>query len=394
MHIRFLSSVRISGRYCVFIMLFTASVLFCGCPPDRLKFQDVSLSAAEASPGETVTITWTYKNADLLVSHRVQAFFLTVTGLQQTTPEELDITENTFSFQFTTPVTVLLTCNDENGVADQVAFDVRLEDDFVFTATLRSAVDTEYPRLGYDENGENEIFFPQFVAFFDPPKDENGRVDAMNGILPVDGFFRGFTTNLQEVIENDGFGRFGLSQGTLYPLVVPTDPSFGQANAMVFGGALAYDGELFPIKADLGTMFGRRGNGLTFEPMFMAIAYRIGFDPPSAQLVEVSVGNLNQRLVLPLAFGQLQLSPPSTRFVDLDSATLDFNTDGSETGILEGTLKTARVGFPITTAQGDIFDTFVNIDSVTFRAPFLFDNDLAGRLNFGPQPVKSESVTD
>lgn len=121
---------------------------------------------------------------------------------------------------------------------------------------------------------------------------------------------------------------------------------------------------------------------------FLAIAYRIDFDKPSAELLEIAAGNLNQGLVLPLAFGLLQLSPPSARFVDLDSATLDFDTDGTENGILEGSLKSSRVGFPITTAQGDIFDTFVNIDSIQFRTPFLLDKDFAGRLNFGPTPVK------
>lgn len=373
---------------------FTACALLCGCPRETLKYANVSISAATASPGETVTIQWDFENANLLVSHSVQAFFLTITGLQQTEPEELEVTDRSFSFEFSTPVTVLLSCKDENGFADQVAFDVRLDDSFVLTATFRSPTDTEYPRLGYDQNRENQIFFSQFLAFFDPPAEENGLVDAVSGILPSDGFFRGFTTGLQETIGVDGFGRFGFSPGTLYPLAVPTDPSFGQANAMVFGGALAYDGELFPIKAELGEIFGRRGRGLTFEPMFLAIAYRIDFDKPSAQLLEIATGNLNQGLVLPLAFGLLQLSPPSARFVDLDSASLDFDTDGTENGIIEGFIKSSRVGFPITTAQGDIFDTFVNIDSIQFRTPFLLDKDFAGRLNFGPAPVKLGSSSE
>ena len=363
-------------------------LVLCGCPQNQLKYAAVSTSAAAASPGETITIEWAFENENLLVSHSVQAFFLTITGLQQTTPEELNVTDRSFSFEFTTPVTVLLSCKDANGFADQVAFDIRLKEDFAFTATFRSPTDTQYPRLGYDENRENQVFFSQFLAFFDPPGEENGDVDAVSNILPSDGFFRGFTTGLQETIGTDGFGRFGFSPGSLYPLVQPTEPSFGQANAMVFGGALAYDGELFPVKADLGEIFGRRGRGLTFEPMFLAISYRIDFAKPSAELLEITAGNLNQGLVLPLVFGLLQLSPPSARFVDLEGATLDFNTDGTETGILEGSIKSSRVGFPITTAQGDIFDTFVNIDSIAFRTPFVFDSDFAGRLNFGPAPVK------
>lgn len=372
---------------CVGLALM-ACVVLCGCPRDQLKYAAVSTSVAAASPGETITIEWAFENENLLVSHSVQAFFLTITGLQQTTPEELNVTDRSFSFEFTTPVTVLLSCKDENGFADQVAFDIRLKEDFAFAATFRSPTDAQYPRLGYDEDGENQVFFSQFLAFFDPPGEENGDVDAVSNILPSDGFFRGFTTGLQETIGPDGFGRFGFSPGSLYPLVAPTDPSFGQANAMVFGGALAYDGELFPIKADLGEIFGRRGRGLTFEPMFLAIAYRIDFATPSAELLEITAGNLNQGLVLPLVFGFLQLSPPSARFVDLEGATLDFDTDGTETGILEGSIKSSRVGFPITTAQGDIFDTFVNIDSIAFRMPFVFDKDFAGRLNFGPAPVK------
>lgn len=375
-------------------LILTACVFLCGCPRDQLKYSNVALSAATASPGETVTIEWTFENENLLVSHSVQAFFLTITGLQQTDPEELNISDRSFSFQFTTPVTVLLSCKDENGFADQVAFDIRLKEDFVFTATFRSPTDIEYPRLGYDENRENRVLFSQFLAFFDPPGEENGDVDAVSNFLPPDGFFRGFTTGLQETIGQDGFGRFGFSPGSLYPLVIPTDPNFGQANAMVFGGALAYDGELFPIKADEGEIFGRRGRGLTFEPMFLAIAYRIDFAKPSAELLEIAAGNLNQGLVLPLAFGFLQLSPPGARFVDLEGATLDFDTDGTETGILEGSIKSSRVGFPITTADGDIFDTFVNIDSIEFRTPFVFDKDFAGRLNFGTTPVKVGEAID
>jgi hypothetical protein len=159
---------------------------------------------------------------------------------------------------------------------------------------------------------------------------------------------------------------------------------------MVFGGAIGYEGEVFPIKGPQGEFLGRRGRGFVFEPIFMTLSFLIDFSvtPRNVQIAEVSVGNLSQGLITPVVFGELLLSPPAARFVDVQGASVDFTTDGTQTDVFAGFIKAAQMGLPITTINGDVFDTFVSAESITWHMPFLFDTDLGDRVNFGPQPVR------
>lgn len=378
---------------CAGMMLALATLSGC---PSNLQLANVSVvspdSAPSAAPGEIVTIQWDYRSPDLLRRQTIQPFFLTALGIQPGALQVLPIDAREFSFEFTAPVTVALICENANGPTDGIGLDFTLREDFEFKATVRALTAREYPRLGYPRNADNyELNFSQFVAFFDPVKDPNGVIDEFSPILANDFFFRAFTSNPQEVFNPAiGRGRFDFFQGAAYPFVVPTRPDQSpQANAMVFGGAIGYEGETFPVKSPDGEFIGRRGRGFVFEPIFMALAFLVNFGAnPSVELAEVTIGNLSQGLVTPLVFGELQLSPPGARFVDLASATVDFSTDGTTTDVMEGFIKAAQLGVPITTRGGDIFDTFVSVENITWKMPFLFDNDLGGRVNFGPQAVR------
>ena len=363
-----------------------------GCP-SGLKLNNVSVSASEVAPGEVVSIEWAYDNAGELRRQTIQPFFLSAIGILPGQLQELETGAREFSFQFTAPVTVALIAENQNGPTDGIALDFQLKEDFALKATVRALTDREYPRLGYPTGATSyEINFSQFVAFFDPPKDANGVIDEFSPIIGNDFFFRAFTSNPQEVFNAElGLGQFNALQGAAYPFVVPSQPDLSpQANAMIFGGAIGYEGEVFPVKAPEGEFFGRRGRGFVFEPIFMTMAFLINFEknPPQVEITEVTVGNLSQGLIAPVVFGDLIFSPTNSRFVDVDGATVDFSTDGTQTDVISGFIKAAQMGIPITTTGGDIFDTFAALENITWRMPFLFDNDLEDRVSFGPQAVK------
>jgi hypothetical protein len=375
----------------LYLGIILAAGALTGCP-SNLRFTAVEVSGTEAAPGERIRISWAYENDGELRRQTIQPFFLSAIGVVPGTLVELPVGTREHTFTFTAPTTVALIAENENGPTDGVALDFGLREDFELKATVRALDNREYPRLGYP-TGENsyEIDFSQFVAFFDPPKDANGIIDEFSPVLGNDFFFRAFTSSPQETINNLGLGQFSFFQGAAYPLVVPTQPAISpQANAMVFGGALAYEGEPFPVKGPDDEFFARRGRGFTFEPIFMTMAFLIDFqsNPRDVQITEVTVGNLSQGLITPVVFGELIFSPPSSRFVDVQGATVNFVTDGSETDVMSGTLKAAQMGIPITTADGDIFDAFTSLENITWRMPFLFDNDLGDRVTFGPQAVR------
>ena len=98
--------------------LVVASSMLLGCPDNRgtftpapdpkLKFTNITLSQSRASAGEEIEITWDFENPDLLKLQTAQGISLTLQGLSPTQPVPLDISDRSFKFQFTGPLTVIL----------------------------------------------------------------------------------------------------------------------------------------------------------------------------------------------------------------------------------------------------------------------------------------------
>lgn len=358
-------------------------------PPRELKFSNVTVSKSRASPGEAVVVSWDYENADLLKAQRIRFMSLTLQGIS-TQEQQMELGRRTGSLTFRGPVTVELSAQSQDGGKDSVAFDIRLDRSYSFTANVAAVTNTAYPRLGYAANETSrDISFTSFVGFFDPDDSQsggarpNGEIDqfASNpvaaALLPRDLPFRGLSRSPDEA------HHFDLGQGRAYPILANNflqspqgTPFLGRqtkADAMIFGGALGYDGSVFPVKDGTEQVVEGRRRANQYEPIFMAIAFR---SRPDGSLVvcEIQLGNLAQGLV--------------TTLFTVDSITLDANHARYMTSpqvgygaqqpyVISGSILEAQVGLPVTSSEGEIFDTYVKIGKVTWRMPFVADSDLS-----------------
>lgn len=357
------------------VILVLLAFLMSGCTP-QLSFNSVTVDPPTANVGDTVRIGWTYENEDLLEQQFVNLRTVTVVGVQesfQTLGPDVRETE----FEFKTPVTVEIIGQDSDGVVDRVAFDISLAGDAFFNVSARAETDPQYPRLGYVTSsveggsldpGETFISFQQFVGFYDPPANANGRVNSVVDLLGTQSAFRAFSLS---GFESDGFN---LAQGSLYPLQSPSNPGLGVSNAMIFGGGLAYSGEEFIIKSGDIFFSGRHARTITFEPIFMTISMLIGFNAGTLNITEIQFGNLEQGLVLPLFAG----GSAGRGIGSFEIQGTNIN-NGTQAGEISGQIKGGFVGFPVTTLDNETFDALVRFDA-SFNMPFLFDNDLESQI--------------
>jgi hypothetical protein len=371
-----------------------------GCPPNEgtftpapeLRFTNLSLSQSRAVAGDEITITWDFENADLLKAQSIQGFSLVLQGLVPTEPVPLDNNVRSFTFQFTGPITVVLTAEDEDTIddettnADNVAFDILLDERSFFVLDFRPvntadevpgappADSPNYPRLGANDFRTHEIRFSQFVGFFDRPSVANGVIDALTPFLATDSAFRALSLSVNES------ANFNMAQGSGYQLF--SVPALGAANAYVFGGAISYEGESIPIKTDDDPEFaGKRGGVIIFEPVFMALSLLVGFQNATVDIVDIQIGNLAQGFVATLNTGTLNNGGDLLRGIQ-GTANISFTNNGNNIGTISGLIKGAHVGFGVTTVGGDIFDAIINIVNAEWSMPFLFDTDFGGRLAF------------
>jgi hypothetical protein len=358
-------------------------------PPPELKFSNVTVSKSRAAPGDRVIVSWDFENADLLKSQKIRFMSLTLEGIS-TQEQQMDLSLRSGSLTFRGPVTIELSAQSQDGGKDAVAFDIRLDRTFSFTANVSAVTSTGYPRLGYAANETSrDISFTTFVGFFDPDNTQsggaapNGEIDQLGSnplaaaLLPRDLPFRGLSRSPNEA------QHFDLGQGRAYPILANNflqspagTPFLGRqtkADAMIFGGALGYDGSVFPVKDGTEQVVeGRRGAN-QYEPIFMAVAFR---SRPDGTLVvsEIQLGNLAQGLV--------------TTLFTVDSLTLDANharyLSQAQVGygpqqpyVISGSILEAQVGLPVTSTEGDIFDTYVKIGKVAWRMPFVADSDVS-----------------
>ena len=382
--------------------LVVASSMLLGCPDNRgtftpapdpkLKFTNITLSQSRASAGEEIEITWDFENPDLLKLQTAQGISLTLQGLSPTQPVPLDISDRSFKFQFTGPLTVILMAEDEDTIdddiltADSVAFDILLDENSFFELQYRpvnpsdqfpslpSAESFKFPRLGADDFSTHLLRFSQFVGFFDRPSSANGVVDQLEPFLSKELTFRALSRSVQE---NEDFD---MEQGSGYQALSPSAPSLGASNAYVFGGAIAYDGEDIPIKAeDDPDLTGRHGAVLSFEPIFMSVVLLVGFQNQTYDIVDIQLGNLSQGFVATLTTGTLNNGGDLFRGIQ-GSVLIDSTSDGDSIGTISGSIKGAHVGFGVTTSSNAIFDSIIQIVSADWSMPFLFDTNLNGRL--------------
>jgi hypothetical protein len=380
-----------------FFILLSTLFLVAGqdCVPEpqiiefrELRFRSVSVNRYQAPVSEVIEISWEYEDEDLLVSQTMNRYHLVLRGLESD-ETDIDPSHRRITFPFTMPVTVVLNAYDDLGLADSVAFDVNTEENYYFRADLKSPSDCDptYPRLGY-ENAERtkHMVFSQFVAFFDPPEVENGVADELvSGFLQTNSFFRAFTSSpFEQCCDDFGFGYFKFDQGSAYPCTDPWCLDQTYANVIIFGGAIAYDGDIIEVK---GMGEGRQGAEMLFEPVFMAIALRIGWISEVVDVAEIQVGNLNQGLILPLIAGEEPWY--HTRYIntyDFSQWTIQGDIVGGQIqnsgpGEIQGFIKNGLLGWPITlNYSGETLDACVQIQNVEFSMPLARDDDLLGRL--------------
>ena len=181
------------------------------CPPSdppQLRFTEVTASTTHASPGERVTISWRIANTALLEGQVLRSIPMVLQGDVLATFTELEETTRSISFDFAGPETIQLILEDESTIdnpdvaADVVTLNILSDEDAKFTATFVALSDTNYPRLGYDENGASEIAFSAFLGFFDRPGSHEFTIDVLEPYLDAEQDFRGYSYSESEV---DGF---------------------------------------------------------------------------------------------------------------------------------------------------------------------------------------------
>ncbi|MCC6699769.1 MAG: hypothetical protein IT365_29365 [Candidatus Hydrogenedentes bacterium] len=363
------------------------------CPPSdppQLRFTEVVASTMHALPGERVTISWRIANTALLKEQALRSIPLVLQGDVLATFTQLEETTRSISFDFAGPETIQLILEDENTIdnpdiaADVVTLNILSDEDAKFTATFVALSDTNYPRLGYDENGASEISFSAFLGFFDRPGSREFTIDVLEPYLDPEQDFRGYSYSESEV---DGFLFAEGCRYTAMPYAPFRKGSEGlqvraeleRTDAYLFGGAFAYAGDPFDIKTDDGNETGFRGTSLAVEPIFMAIALDISFVSHTYEVGDIQVGNLSQGLVATLTSGKLFGDSGHTRGIHGSFQTTWDNSPAS-TGTITGNLKNADLAVPVSNASGDTFDAFVKVESAEWSMPFLSDLDFGNRI--------------
>ena len=286
--------------------------IFTPLPSRELRIIDVTVNTTRANIDDQITISWDYANADRLGRHQTELvghYFQSLTP-PEVTPLALDA--RSITFKFIGPLTVVIAAADENGEPTSVAFDILLDPgEFYFSATLTTA-NIDYPRLGF-ANGQirRTIDFSSFLGFYDA-----GTAGVIDG-LELDDLFPGLSADQAfralSPLEFES-QNFGFVQGIAFPFL---DPGFkataeGQqfleqtrANAILYGGATAYDGTPITIKTDAGLAEGREDVTSAIEAIFIAIDIRTtdANGGGSPYIADVHVGNLAQNLVVSIFHG-------------------------------------------------------------------------------------------
>ncbi len=343
----------------------------------ELEITSITVDHAHAQPGDLVTLQWELKDAQLLDSTRVAWISTTLQGLATPYETYTDRSMRSLSFTFRGPVTVELFVQDRDGGGDSVSFDVRYDEQYHLTAELENT-DVRYPDVG-GRPGEQirSIDFANIAAFEDPSGARDGLITVLADPLyqmPTSLDFLAASTRVEENT------RFGMTQGSRYPLVTTTFTStgapfrYGQStDLIVFGGAVAYSGEVFDVKSPEGYIEGAR-LVTHYEPIFLELVY-IRDASGNLWLADALLGNLDQGLVVSIAHGD---TADTSLFT---GCTLGCGPGQSgaariANGMVAGSVE-AVLAWSVHTTSGELVWPHVALRKLSFEMPLFRDDDPA-----------------
>lgn len=388
--------------------------------PPALGLHVIEVTNPRANLGELVTFSWGYENEDKLVDQTIIAMDVGFGGVAEFSEisSKFDSDDENYlppderdgDFEFVGPVTIIITAEDDEGKSHTVAFDITYATDFFMTAEITAtATNTNlnfaqtYPDFGYEGNSLiRTINFTQFVGIHD--YDGDGIIEDLKLFLNPEFNFRAMSTSVFESEE------FGYKQGSAYPLFnlkfqetsdgqtlnsIDQDgnavPDFLKANAVIFGGAIIYDGTVSILeRTDEGPIEVREGETLTFTPIAITVdlhncasRYGVANTPgdihcqtlfanttTKAIVTNVHIANLTQGLVVSSYNNANLLSNPD------NEEAVDYTLEPSLRGTANGLVK----GFapmdisPIST--NSVFNIGLEYD-INWDVPFFPDFDLA-----------------
>ena len=360
-------------------------------PQGDLRFTSVTVNQVRATVGDQIEISWDYENVDRLAAQQIKTVRLLFQGLcpPDFCPEpigELDTSVREASFIFAGPVTIVLEADDAGG-STNVVFDIKLDEEFSLQAEVRST-NVQYPRLGYPVGTDRRIIeFSQFLGIYELPDDAGAEdpvidwlanIPSVAAFLPPDEAFRALSFG-----ENESNG-FDMRQGSGFPdLDIDfRDTSDGQqftaqtnADVVLFGGALAYDGTVTTIKVAEGEVEARANISFCCEAIFVVVDLRTD-DNGALHVANIHIGNLNQGLVISVFDGFTAPVIASTLGSEM-SLAYDVPALG-DVGIIEGFIKGNVLSGDRFTSSGDPLYLSVAVN-LQWYAPFYPDTDLGGR---------------
>lgn len=381
--------------------------------PIRIEIDDVV--SPQSQIGDEVEIRWSYPSSLL---PEKQDYVLVRHTILGSVREEIDLEEDdrSLTFTFQGPTTVFVRAfedEDETEPFSEVAVEIRYDTDYFFEALVTTSVPAtgdpvstvlaetaarNYPRLDYpaasftqpESSFTKRIRFTSFLGIRNQFPDEF--IDFF--VLNAPQFELNSPFRMVSLTRNEAEG-FDAVEGVAFPEIchealVPerchasADPpdtfkSISHANALVFGGALAYGGtpETVITSKD-GSTIVYRDPETEGEPIFMLIALSSGlantfFDETGKlEVVDIFVGNAAQKLVLSAFWGTSQSD------ADLGEPEADYETVGPENLTLKGSIKDAYI---IDTLELDLFEKFplnFRITDASWNVPFRRDDDLLG----------------
>jgi hypothetical protein len=370
-----------------------------------LKITVIDIKNPQMELGELVEITWTYWQPSDLIRQKYVLVQHTILG--ETRSEfELDNEDRELNFIFQAPTTVFIMGYDsstESVPATQVAIDIRFSTNYFLRASVKadplppdsaqSELARGYPRLGYPKNKqERTIEFTNFLGVRDIA--ETGVLDFFKGNIPGQDSQSPFRMISLSRKESEGFDT---REGSAFPIFchegrVPNEchtsvnlPDayhsgvIDKANALVFGGALAYGGSPKTVKTSSGDeVTVHYDPDTTGEPIFIVIALRSPLDNyfanPSGNLeiVDIYLGNVTQKLVVNAYAGTNQND------VSLGNWSADYNGIPPEVSHLSGNVKGAYIKDTFTLGQDNKLQITFNITNIEWNVPFRNDDNLLG----------------
>ena len=401
---------RIRSRTLLFILL-PSLLLGVGCSVfvtvihDDLVINIEDVQDPRMSVGDLVEINWSYANEGKLVQQKYVLVQHTILGALRS-EFDLDTDDRDLNFIFQAPTTVFIMGYDSASAGmpvTQVAVDILFSTDYYLKANIEVVPPAQdlvaiakaraLPRLGYPvERLERTIEFTSFVAIRD------------TGINEVIDFFNGGGTGLDPQApfrmisnsrnEDDGFDTI---EGGGFPEVchegkvpdachfhadVPDTFKLGEvdkANALVFGGALAYGGRRETVKlSNDEEIIIHRDPETTGEPIFIVLALHSGlnnvFAAPDGdlQIVDVYIGNVAQKLAVNAYAGTNQIDAA------LGSRNAEYSGLDTDNAVIVGEIKGAYIKDSFQLGNSEKFDVTLNFTGVTWRVPLRSDDDLLG----------------